>query len=445
MLRVETSASGAAVAEPSPAVAASAGDPRPRPLSLRANFAWTLAGNVVYAACQWAILVAIARLASPDAVGRFSLGLAVTGPLFLLTGLQLRASQATDAARGFRFAGYFGVRLGGMAAALVATAAIVALSGYDRDTAAVILAVAASKAIEGVSDVYYGLSQQNERMRPIAISLMWRGALSVVAVGAVLWAGGGISLATVALAASWAAVLLAYDRRAAAPLLPPSARGGPFRPEWRGAGRIVVTCLPLGVVMMLLSLRANLPRYFIEDAMGAAELGVFAALSSLLVAGNVVVSALGQSAMPRLARHYHDGDLKAFRRLLARLLAIAGIVGAAGLAVAVVAGEPLLGLVFGPPYAAQHELLVVLMAAGAVLFAASFLGYGLTAARRFAVQLPLFGATTLVAAGACLWLVPARGLRGAAYAWGGSMLVELVATWILLELALRRRAAGASP
>ena len=102
----------------------------------------------------------------------------------------------------------------------------------------------------------------------------------------------------------------------------------------------------------------------------------------------------------------------------------------------------LVGLVFGEAYARHHDLLVLLMAVGVVLFAASFLGYGLTATRRFAVQLPLFAATTLVCAGACLWLVPAYGLAGAAYAWGGAMLVELVATWIILELALRKGAAG---
>jgi hypothetical protein len=316
-------------------------------MPLRINFGWTLAGNVVYAGCQWAILVAIAQLASPDAVGKFSLGLAVTAPVFLFAGLHLRASQATDAARGFRFADYFGVRLGGMIAALVATAAIVALSGYDRETGLVVLAVAASKAIEGMSDVYYGLSQQNERMRPIAVSLVWRGVLSVLAVGAVLWCGGGILLAAVALGASWMAVLLAYDRRAAAPLLRAPVPRRPFRPGWRAAGRIVAVCFPLGLVMMLLSLRANIPRYFIQNGMGPAELGVFAALSSLLTAGNVVVSALGQSAMPRLARHYHERDLKAFRRLLTLLLAMAGLVGGAGLAVTTVAGEPLVGLVFG--------------------------------------------------------------------------------------------------
>jgi hypothetical protein len=46
-------------------------------LSLRKNFSWTFVGNVVYAACQWGILVALAKLGTPEMVGQFTLGLAV--------------------------------------------------------------------------------------------------------------------------------------------------------------------------------------------------------------------------------------------------------------------------------------------------------------------------------------------------------------------------------
>jgi O-antigen/teichoic acid export membrane protein len=412
---------------------------------LRANFGWTLAGNVVYAGCQWGILVAVARLASAEAVGKLALGLAVTAPVFLLAGLHLRASLATDAARAFRFADYFGVRLAGMIAALIATAAIVSLSGYDRATGLVVLAIGGSKAVEGMSDVYYGLLQQNERMRHIAVSLIWRGVLSLLAVGAVLWAGGGLLLSVAAIGLSWTVVLIAYDRRAAARFpsasVPPRLHGM----DWRPAGRIVAISLPLGLVMMLLSLRFNIPRYFVQNAMGASELGVFAAVASLLTAGTMVVSALGQSATPALARQFHEGDVRGFRRLVARLLAIAGIVGCAGVGVAVVAGDPLLRLIFGSAYATRSELLVLLMAVGLVAYAVSMLGYALTAARRFMVQLPLFAATTLVCAGASLWLVPAYGLAGAASAMGAAALLELVAIWVVLEIAIRTRKAGGSP
>ena len=413
--------------------------------SLRMNFSWTLAGNVTYAAGQWLVLVLLARLADPGAVGQLALGTAIATPLFLFTGLQLRDTQATDAAGLFGFPDYLGVRCAGVALGLAAAAAAVAIAGYDRTTSLVVLAYAGARAAEALADVHYGLLQQHERMRPIARSLMLRGALNVLAFGGVLAAGGGVALAVLALAASSIAVLLGHDVRAAAPLLRATGQSRLPRLHPPTARRLVAISLPLGVVMLAVSLRTFLPRFFIERSSGIAELGAFAALSSLIVAGTLVVSALGQTTTPRLAREFHAGDLAAFRRIVARLLLVGAALGAAGVAVAAAAGRPILALVFGSAYADRADVLVWLMGVGALAYVASFLGYALTATRRFKVQLPLFASTALACAGGCALLVPRHGLVGAAAAWGGALAVEAVACWVLLEGALRRRAAGGRP
>ena len=66
-------------------------------LSLRQNFKWNFVGNFVYGACQWGMLVVLAKLTSPEMVGRFALGLAITAPIVLLSQLQLHGVQETDA------------------------------------------------------------------------------------------------------------------------------------------------------------------------------------------------------------------------------------------------------------------------------------------------------------------------------------------------------------
>ena len=65
-----------------------------RPLSLRANFVWILGGNFAYGACQWLMLVAIAKMGTPEMVGRFALAFAVTAPMFLFANMnRIRASR----------------------------------------------------------------------------------------------------------------------------------------------------------------------------------------------------------------------------------------------------------------------------------------------------------------------------------------------------------------
>ena len=54
---------------------------------------------MVYAACQWGAIVALARLGNAFMIGQFSLGLALATPVLMFTNLHLRAVQATDARR----------------------------------------------------------------------------------------------------------------------------------------------------------------------------------------------------------------------------------------------------------------------------------------------------------------------------------------------------------
>jgi len=116
-----------------------------KPLSLRVNFSWTFAGNVIYAACQWGILVVLAKLGSPKMVGQFALGSAITAPVIMFTNLQLRAVQATDAKDEYSFGDYFSLRLLTTALAFLIIVCIAALSGYSMITAMVILAVGAAR------------------------------------------------------------------------------------------------------------------------------------------------------------------------------------------------------------------------------------------------------------------------------------------------------------
>ena len=57
--------------------------------SLRWNFSWTFVGNVVYSACQWAMLVVLAKIGNPEMVGQYGLAMAIATPVLALSTLQL--------------------------------------------------------------------------------------------------------------------------------------------------------------------------------------------------------------------------------------------------------------------------------------------------------------------------------------------------------------------
>src|SRR5512147_1698759 len=116
-----------------------------RPRSLRRGFSWTLAGNVVFAGCQWAMLVVLAKLVPPGLVGQFGLALAITTPVVVFANLNLRAMQATDARGEFAFGEYARVRALMLALACAAVGAILTVGRTRPETVLVVALVALAK------------------------------------------------------------------------------------------------------------------------------------------------------------------------------------------------------------------------------------------------------------------------------------------------------------
>jgi len=417
-------------------------------LSLRANFSWTFVGNVVYAASQWGIIVLLTKLGSAEMVGQFALGMAITAPIIMFAKMQLRGIQATDANKEFEFGHYLSLRSTTSFLSLLVTLGVIIFAGYRRETAIVILLVGVAKAIEAISDVIYGLLQQNEQMDRIAKSMMIKGPMTLAAVGLGVYFGGTLVWGVIGLVLTWMVILVGYDYRSGLQVLRVVMSHGSaaaanhqtpqieLRRQWPILLKLAKMALPLGLVMVFISLNSNIPRYFVEHYWGEGELGIFASIAYLMVAGRTVIGALGQSASPRLAKHYANGRLRAFRSLFIKLIGIAVLVGAAGILVAVSIGEELLALLYQPEYA-RRNILILLMIVASISYIASFFGYGLTAVRYFRVQLPL---TVIVASTTTLisfWLIPQFGLHGAALALIGGATVQVILSFPVLRHALR--------
>ena len=114
-----------------------------------------------------------------------------------------------------------------------------------------------------------------------------------------------------------------------------------------------------------------------------------------------------------------------FRKLMIQLTAVGAVLGLCAWAAAKVGGVTLLTLLYSPQYAAYASVFVRLMMAAGISAFASLLAYGLTSARNFRIQVPLYlmvlGSN---AVGCALW-VPSFGLSGAASAVMLSAVVQL--------------------
>lgn len=407
--------------------------------SLRRNFTLMVAGRVVYALSQWLLLILLARLSSAELLGHFTYALAVTGPIIVFSQLNMRAYMATDAANRYGFSDYLLTRFFTLTIALAAIGAIVLATGLQGIAATLLILVGLYKAIEALSDLFYGVMQKRERMAPIARSVSTRGLLALLAMSLALTTGNGIVLGTLGITLGWLGVLLFHDLPSARRLLEPSQPEGTPHPAARPhIWSLGLTCLPMGFVVTLMSLRINIPTYFIRHLLGSEAVGHYSAVAYFLVAGALVSGSLAQASSPRLARLLHEGRRSEFLGLLYKLLGLSSLVGLTGVLAASLLGGEILRLVYGEGYEQLQGLLVVIMLAAAINYLAQLIGMSLTVARLLWFQLLANGLATLVVTVLAYLLVPSQGLIGGGIALLSGIASALACNAAALVLVLRK-------
>ena len=413
--------------------------------SLRSDFSWTLVGNAVYAGGQFATLMLLAKLLSPELVGQYALGLALVYPVMMFTNLQLRAVMSSGSRQNTHFGNFLGLRLLTTSLALAIVFAVTQILGYGRELTTVVLMVGLAYGVETLSDVYYARLQLHDRMAEISKSMIARALLSVLCLAVVTFLVRSLLWGVAAIVLARLIVFFGYDVRERTHGLSRQSNwlsnNAALSPRFdpKALRELLWVSLPLGIVVLLGCLNASIPTFFIEHALGERDVGIFAAIGFMVSVGNMAVVSLGQAAFTRLARSCATGSLRAFSSLVGKLLFFGAAIGASGMTISKLAGHEILTLVFRPEYAEQAGLLTWIMAAGGVLFMAQFLGFALTAANFYHSQVALNIAANLGLLVACYWLVERRGLLGAVLAMLVGAIVQLGGSIIVLVIGMRKR------
>jgi O-antigen/teichoic acid export membrane protein len=413
------------------------------------NVAWMLVGNLVYGFSQWAQVVVLAKVGTMETVGNFALALAICLPVLMFSSLSLRVLQVTDTTRSHRLLEYASLRvltvLGSLVFIVIAELAL----GKRGTVVLSTFLISAAKSVEYISDILYGSLQQREDMSGIGISMTLRAIFALIALTLAVYFTHSLVWGAASMLVGSMLVLFVYD-------IPKAVKVGQidmrkFRNEFgeycrevlpqgghRRLWKLAVTGLPMGFIMMLVSLNLNIPRYFIEQHLGTRELAIFSAMATLLTAGSVVTNAMGQAAALRVANSFSNRDWREFSFMLGTLVLTSLGLGAVGFAGAFLFGTQAMRILYRPEYATRQDVLLWLMGSSGLLYLGSTLGYAVTAVRCLKPQVPLFISAVVTTAIGCIALVPSRGLRGVAMAILLSAIVQCVGSAGLLWNACRK-------
>jgi O-antigen/teichoic acid export membrane protein len=392
------------------------------------------------------MLVILAKLTSSAILGDFSLALAISSPPIHYA-TALRGMQASDVKEEHSFQEYMLIRGMILASALALILLFCFLAQYPLEQTLIVFIVAISKVFDSLSDGIYGLLQQKEQMNRISISRMIQGISQLVVMALLLITTHQLIWSVLGLAIMSGMVTIMYDIRSASQILSETS-SGEFRRQWLvtraavfswdGIKSLAIAMIPLGLVTMLIPLQNSIPRYFLAQSCGKSELGVFSAISYLMVAGGTVVGALGSSTLPRMSKLYSSGNRLAFTKLLKKTLAIVCLLGLLFVLIAAVAGRQILLLLYTAEYAQYTREFVGLAIVATLTYACSILAYSLTATRFFKQQLPILVIVSLTSLVTSIYLIPKYRLMGGVLSVAIFPSVYLIISFGVLLLALKK-------
>ncbi len=179
----------------------------------RKNVFWTFSGKISFLGCQFLLIMFLSKFASMEALGAYSLGLAISAPIFLFCNLQLRVMLATEANVIGRFYTYFSLRFVLALLAFPIALIVVLGMGLEIGILSIVLLCTLSKFFDAISDIYYGVMQGSNRMDLIAKSQIFRGIGSVVAFCLVFFFTNNIFWALSSISVVWLLILIYFDYR----------------------------------------------------------------------------------------------------------------------------------------------------------------------------------------------------------------------------------------
>lgn len=378
-------------------------------LSLINKSKWLLSGNFLFALSQWIMLIFFSQFGDATQLGYYSYALAVTAPVFMLTNLQLRPLLVADANldNKFKFSQYFSLRL-------VATLFAILISFFFIDwndffAIKVFLVVILIKSFESISDIIYGHYNAQKKTEFISRSLIIKSCIAIFLSYLVLFFTSNIFYSLISTLIGYGLILVFLDLKES------KINFNLIKFFDIKIKEIIILGLPVGIAVMLISIQANVPRYFLEYYLSIDLVGVYTIFYYFIVVGGVVMNSICQYLSPSFSEFYRDGRISELKKMVLQANLIAIFLGGIGLVLSLLLHGFIIKILYGVQYIKYSYLLPYFMIASIFTYMSIVSGYLLTSLNLLKIQVPIFISLLLFTLIYCYLLIPSYGLLGAVY------------------------------
>ena len=369
-------------------------------------------GSGIYSLATVIFVMLAKRLVGEEAGAKFYMAF-TTGQMLLTIGyFEIRPFQVTDVKQQYKAKEYFGFRVISSAAMLACAVVvgIVYVVNGKADVAGFVLIITMCilKMFDGIADVFEGEFQRNDRIDISGMSMAFR-TMAIMAVFSIIaWVTRNIYAASAAAAvtglAGTAVVAVVWSRW--------------FEPLSVSFDREKMKSLFRSTILLFIGSAMcmwlwNGTKYVVEWTLTDRDTLAYGIVFMPTMVINLGSSFVFKPMLTTLARHYEQGEYKAFAKLVAGLVATAVGITVVTLGAGAWLGIPVLSWLYDIELAPYKSVMLVLIAAGGFNAVSILFYYALTVMR---LQKEIFAGYTItfvVSVILPIVMVKAMGIAGA--------------------------------
>jgi O-antigen/teichoic acid export membrane protein len=399
---------------------------------LKSKLSWSLFGNIIYALSQWGVVTIIAKYGTSRDLGIYSIGLAVTAPIVLFFNFQLRTILATDSKNEYEFKQYYGGRIIHLTISFLIILPVSFIYGENKETIIAIILMGLVKYFESLSDIFMGLFQKKGRIDLIGKSQLFRGIFTVVIFGLSFVLTRNVILSVCGLLITMIVRFISYDMKKA-------QEYADIIPSFDSWLRLIRIALPLGIVSLINSLNTNIPRYLLDRLSSPSDLGIYSALSYVLVAANMLITPVSLLAAPKLADAYNNNRVKQFVKLNIILILFSTLVFIPIILILIIQGENVLKILYSDEYATYNYEFIIINCSMLFSFYTTFFNLSIVAARFIQIQPIINFIVTIISFLTSYFFINLYGgVLGASYSLLISRASQTMLSFFIMVYAIRK-------
>lgn len=387
-------------------------------------------GSIVLMFGQWLISVLIVRMSGYEDAGIFSLAMTVSNVFSFFANYGLRNYQVSDVQGRYTQGQYLLTRtITALLSVIACGVYLLVAGGYSPVERWAILLYLLYSNVNVLSDTLLGALQLRDRLDINGYSNMMRGTLCFLIFVVTYLMAHDLLLSLGAMALATLLLTVFYDWRCFCRVETMNRWNSA---DCRAAGCLLKVCFALMLSNIFPVITTALPRRSIQKLAGTEQLGYFSSVFTPTVLITTLVPAIIIALVPKMARAWTDKDRPAFTKLIAQNYGIAvGFVILAELA-ALVAGRPVMRLVFGDSILDYYYLLywaIAVTGLNVLVYCGNMTLISVDSKRSVAV-LSVLGTVTAWALSDSL--VRSFGIGGAAGALAAAYLIQVLLQVLLL-------------